>query len=62
MKRSELLKYLRLHGCELLREGSRHSWWYNPVLNKRSAIPRHSEIKDILAIKICRDLGIPKIK
>ncbi|HGJ64859.1 TPA: type II toxin-antitoxin system HicA family toxin [bacterium] len=62
MKRSELLKYLRSHGCELLREGSSHSWWYNPMLNKRSAIPRHSEIKDILAIKICRDLGIPKIK
>lgn len=62
MKRSELLKYLHSNGCELLREGSRHSWWYNPMPNKRSAIPRHSEIKDILAIKICKDLGILKIK
>ncbi|MEK7400658.1 MAG: type II toxin-antitoxin system HicA family toxin [Candidatus Poribacteria bacterium] len=62
MKRSELLKYLRSYGCELLREGKRHSWWYNPVLNKRSAIPRHREIKDILAIKICKDLDIPSIK
>ena len=62
MKRKELLKYLRSQGCELLREGARHSWWHNPGLNKRSSVPRHNEIKDILAKKICRDLGIPPIK
>ncbi len=62
MKRNVLLKYIRSQGCELLREGSRHSWWYNPELNKRSAIPRHSEIRDILAKKICKDLGIPAVK
>ncbi|HFQ13676.1 MAG TPA: type II toxin-antitoxin system HicA family toxin [Gammaproteobacteria bacterium] len=62
MKRKELLKYLRNQGCELSREGGRHSWWHNPALNKRSAIPRHSEIKDILASKICRDLGVPPKK
>lgn len=62
MKRKELLKYLRSQGCELLREGGKHSWWYNPAQNKRSAIPRHSEIKDILAKKICKDLGIEPVK
>ncbi len=62
MKRKELLKYLRDNGCEFLREGKNHSWWHNPTLNKRSAIPRHNEIRDILAIKICKDLGIPRIK
>ncbi|HBI23596.1 MAG TPA: addiction module toxin, HicA family [Nitrospiraceae bacterium] len=62
MKRKELLQYLRSHGCKLLREGSRHSWWGNPSLNKRSAIPRHSEVNDILANKICKDLGIPPVK
>lgn len=62
MKRKELLKYLIDNGCELLREGRNHSWWHNSTLNKRSAIPRHNEIRDILAIKICKDLGIPKIK
>lgn len=61
MKRNELLKHLRNHGCLLLREGGRHSWWHNPVLNKRSAIPRHSEIKDILAKKICKDLGVETV-
>ncbi|MCK4338180.1 MAG: type II toxin-antitoxin system HicA family toxin [Candidatus Aminicenantes bacterium] len=62
MKRNELIKYLRSQGCELLREGGRHSWWHNLALNKRSAIPRHSEIKDILAKKICSDLGVKPIK
>ena len=44
MKRKELLRHLRKQGCELLREGSRHSWWHNPEQNRRSAIPRHTEI------------------
>jgi len=59
MKRAALLKHLRKHGCELLREGAKHSWWSNPGLNRRSAIPRHSEIVDVLARKICSDLGVP---
>ena len=62
MKRKELLAYLRSQGCDLLREGGRHSWWHNPTLNKRSAIPRHTEIKDILVKKICKDLGVDPIK
>ena len=62
MKREDLLRYLRRHECELLREGGRHSWWFNPILNKRSSVPRHAEIDDNLARKICKDLGLPKIK
>ncbi len=62
MKKKELLKYLRSQGCDLLREGGRHSWWLNSSLNRRSAIPRHSEIKDILAKKICKDLGVDPMK
>ncbi|WP_424947671.1 type II toxin-antitoxin system HicA family toxin [Candidatus Spongiihabitans sp.] len=62
MKRRALLKHLREQGCDFLREGGKHSWWHNPVLNNRSAIPRHSEITDILANKICRDLGVDPIK
>ena len=62
MKRNNLLKYLRDNSCEFLREGGCHSWWHNPKLNKRSAVPRHREIKELLAIKICKDLGIPPIK
>jgi mRNA interferase HicA len=62
MKRKEFLKYLNQQGCFLLREGAKHSWWTNPALNKRSAVPRHNEIKDLLAKKICKDLGIPAKK
>jgi mRNA interferase HicA len=62
MKRAELLKYLRSKGCELIREGRRHSWWGNPAQNKRSSVPRYSEINDDLARKICKDLGIEPIK
>jgi mRNA interferase HicA len=62
MKRGDLLRYLRDNGCEFLREGGRHSWWQNPSQNKRSSVPRHNEIDDNLARKICKDLGIPPIK
>lgn len=62
MKRSELIRYLHAQGCELLREGGRHSWWHNSLQNKRSAVPRHNEISDILANKICKDLGIKSVK
>lgn len=62
MKRNELLKYLRGQGCEFIREGSRHSWWWNPSQNKRSSVPRHTEINDNLARKIYKDLGIKQIK
>jgi len=59
MRRREFLKHLRSQGCDLLREGARHSWWHNPTLKPRSAVPRHTEIDDILARKICKDLGVP---
>ncbi|MBI3934013.1 MAG: type II toxin-antitoxin system HicA family toxin [Acidobacteria bacterium] len=59
MKRTEFIRHLRSHNCELLREGGRHSWWRNRDSNMRSAVPRHSEIPDTLAKKICKDLGIP---
>ena len=62
MKRHELIAYLRSQGCELLQEGGRHSWWQNRALNKRSAAPRHTEISNDLARKICRDIGVPTIK
>ncbi len=61
MKRTRLIKYLTKNGCYLLREGARHSWYINPAKNQRSSVPRHSEIKNILAKKICKDLGIPPI-
>ena len=62
MKRIELLHYLYSQGCELVREVENHSWWYNQSLNKRSSIPKQEEIAEVLAIKICKDLGVPPVK
>jgi len=62
MKRGDLLRHLREHGCALVREGGNHSWWHNPAQNRRSAVPRHNEINDYLARKICKDLGIPFVR
>jgi mRNA interferase HicA len=58
MKRRDLLKHLTAFGCQLLREGARHSWWQHTISGRRSAIPRHTEINNHLARKICRDLGV----
>lgn len=62
MKRSTLLKHLRKHGCFLKREGASHSLWMNPVTGVIEAIPRHSEIKNVLARKICRELSVPELR
>ena len=58
MKRRALVRHLEEHGCELLREGSRHSIYVNRALGKTSSVPRHNEINDDLARKICKDLGV----
>ena len=62
MKRRDFIKHLTDEGCELVREGKRHSWWGNPANNRRSAVPRHTEIDDNLTKKICKDLGVPPPK
>ncbi|HMC93323.1 MAG TPA: type II toxin-antitoxin system HicA family toxin, partial [Polyangia bacterium] len=51
MKRRDLLRHLQANGCELLREGGRHSVFVNRANRKVSTVPRHSEIKDFLALK-----------
>jgi predicted RNA binding protein YcfA (HicA-like mRNA interferase family) len=62
MKRRELLRHLERHGCELLREGGSHSVYVNRVERKVSTVPRHREINDFLARKICQDLEVPEIE
>lgn len=60
MKRQHLLKHLRRHGCILKREGAAHSLWENPSNGRVEAVPRHTEIPNLLAKKICRGLSIPE--
>jgi len=61
MKRQAFLKHLRRYGCILKREGGSHSLWINPQNGKMEAVPRHREIPDLLAKKICKELDIPVI-
>jgi mRNA interferase HicA len=61
VKRSTLLQHLRKHGCVLKREGAAHSLWMNPNTGAVEAVPRHTEISNNLARKICRNLGIPEV-
>lgn len=58
MKRVGLLRHLEQEGCEKLREGGNHTIYVNRALRRVSAIPRHREINDFLARKICSDLGV----
>lgn len=58
MKRRDLLRYLEQHGCECLREGGSHTIYVNRQEQKVSTIPRHREIDEMLARKICKDLGV----
>ncbi|MBX3280372.1 MAG: type II toxin-antitoxin system HicA family toxin [Acidobacteria bacterium] len=60
MKRRNLIAHLEVHGCELLREGGNHSIYINRRAQRSSAVPRHREINDFLARKICRDLQVPE--
>ena len=59
MKRRALLEHLKKHGCGLFREGSGHSIYRNAATGKRTSIPRHGEIDNVTARKICKQLGIP---
>jgi mRNA interferase HicA len=59
MKRRDLLRHLRQHGCHFVREGGEHSIWENPANGRRTTVQRHREIPDYTARRICRQLGIP---
>jgi predicted RNA binding protein YcfA (HicA-like mRNA interferase family) len=59
MKRRDLILHLESHGCRLKREGSNHSIYENPANGQGTAVPRHREINNFTARKICDDLGIP---
>lgn len=60
MKRTDLEKHLREHGCVLHHHGAKHDIWLNVVNLSQSPVPRHREIKKGTARGICATLGIPK--
>ncbi|HEX8456967.1 MAG TPA: type II toxin-antitoxin system HicA family toxin [Pyrinomonadaceae bacterium] len=60
MKRIKLIRHLEQNGCEFRREGGNHTVYVNRAAQRSTAIPRHREINDYLARKICRDLQVPE--
>jgi mRNA interferase HicA len=59
MKRRDLIRHLEEHGCEKLRDGANHTIYVNRAAGKTSTVPRHREINEYLARKICKDLELP---
>lgn len=60
MKRADLIRHLKAHGCIFVREGAKHTIYKNPVSGSFSTVPRHREVKESIARKVCDDLGIPR--
>ena len=58
MKRVNLIRHIEASGCAFLREGGRHTVYVNPAARKVSTVPRHREINEFMAKKICRELEI----
>jgi len=57
MKRKLLEKRLRVAGCYLKKEGASHSLWINAKTGHIEAVPRHTDIKERLALKILKAMG-----
>jgi len=60
VKRVDLIRHLEVHGCVLLREGGSHTVFVNRTARKVSTVPRHRDINEDLARKICKDLEVPR--
>ena len=60
MKRIDLIRHLEKHGCEFLREGGNHTIYVNRGARRVSTVPRHREIIEFTARRICRDLEVPQ--
>ena len=58
MKRKVFIKFLESKGCTLLRHGARHDIYQNRSNGKKQPIPRHTEIDEVLARHIKKQLGI----
>ena len=56
MKLRDPIRHLEVNGCQLLREDI----YVNRIAKATSSVPRHREINDFLARKICRDLQVPE--
>jgi len=59
VRRADLIRHLEAHGCRLLREGAKHGVYYNFAAQRTSTVPRHKEVKNPTAVRICKQLLVP---
>ena len=57
MKKGELLKRIKAHGCIFVKHGKKHDVYMNPRTGMEERIPRHSDINENLAKAIMRNLS-----
>ena len=57
MKRHDLIRIIEKNGASFIRHGSDHDWYKNPQTGISEAVPRHREIKEVLAKKIIKCLS-----
>jgi len=62
IKRRDLERHLREHGCRMVRQGGRHEVWVGASDDKRSIVPRHRELPRGTARAICAQLGVPVLR
>ena len=55
MKRRDLVRLIEKNGCVLIRHGAKHDWYQNPGTRISQPVPRHREIKELLAKHIFKD-------
>lgn len=60
MKRVDLERHLRAHGCEVKREGGKHTVWHNPATGRPATVTRHRELPLTTVKAICDQLGVAR--
>ncbi len=58
MKRKEFVNSLTKAGCVLLRHGSKHDIYLNPLNGRKQPVPRYADVDERLAKHIRKFLGI----
>ena len=60
MKRNEFIRILAENGIFFFRNGSKHDVYKHSVTGKKTTVPRHGEIDNILAKKILNEMRVLK--
>ncbi len=58
IKRADLERHLRASGCQVKREGGKHTVWENLSSGRCATVTRHRELPLTTVRAICDQLGI----